>query len=211
MEIHFDVSRAFAKLSPNAARATFQAVGAEARAWATDEQAAFIEQRLSGRPGLNRWSGRLTRSLVPIREASPDGMRAGFMFLPTMQGEGGAVPNYAGIHEAGGTIRPKNGRMLAWPVAGGPAQTQGGANRYGSSPRNYPGKLFFFQSKTGHKFLAESFGRGGNKLRLVYHLANSVEIPARLGFAEFGRGALMRGKDRLNMALITHLQTRAAA
>lgn len=197
MKIAFNSTEADRKLSPNATRALFAGLRAEVMSWAIDEQAAFIEQRLSGRPGLNRWSGRLARSLVPIRETTAGGYRGGFMFLPTISAEGGQIENYAYKQEEGGPITAKGGKMLAWPVQGGPAVTQGGANRYGNSPRNYPGKLFFFKARTGNMFLAESFGRGGNKMRLVYHLAKSVEIPARLGFKAFAAEALERVKMRL--------------
>lgn len=197
MQIHINDDGARRKLSPSAIRAVFSGLASEAVSWAVDEQAAFTLQQLSGRPGVERHSGRLSRSLVPIRERSATNSRAGFMFLPHIETENGRIDNYALKQEEGGIVRPKNGRMLAWPVQGGPAVTQGGANRYGNSPRNYPGKLFFFQSTTGHKFLAETHGRGGKKMRLVYHLASSVNIPARLGFRPFARQALERVRMRL--------------
>lgn len=197
MELKYDTNGAERKFSPNAMRAILSAMHQEATAWAIDEQGAFTEERLNGRPGLKRWSGRLARSLKQITEKSATGFRSGFMFLPTMESENGTVDNYAAIHETGGTVSAKGGKMLAWPVQDGPAVTAGGRNRYGSSPRNYPGKLFFYKARSGQMFLAETFGRGGKRLRLVYHLAKSVQIPARLGFKRFAVDALERVKMRL--------------
>ena len=194
MKLTFDHANADRKLSPNAARALFAGLEDELLRWRVDELNTFRDTRLNGRPGLNRITGTLARSLVPM--PSQKG-REGFMFLPTIDGPNGSMPNPAYKQEEGGPITAKGGKMLAWPVQGGPAVTQGGANRYGSSPRNYPGKLFFFKAHTGNMFLAESFGRGGNKMRLVYHLAKSVEIPARLGFKAFAAEALERVKMRL--------------
>lgn len=197
MDLKIDASNAERKLSPDTAKRLFAGLREEVTAWATDEQSAFTVQQLNGRPGLQRWSGRLARSLVPIRENSTAGFRGGFMFLPTIETEQGTQDNYAGIHESGGTVSAKGGKMLAWPVQGGPAVTAGGATRYGNSPRNYPGKLFFFRSHGGNMFLAESFGRKSGKMRLVYHLAKSVNIPARLGFKRFAGEALERVRMRL--------------
>lgn len=196
MEFRIDIARALAKTSPTRYRAGLRSVRNEAIAWAVEEQGAFTELRLRGRPGLNMKSGSLSRSLVPIRVETEFSTRAGFMFLPEIDGK----PTYAALHEQGGDVRAKSGKLLAWPVEDGPAMTQGGRNRYGNSPRNYPGKLFFFKAHSGQMFLAESFGKGGNRLRLVYHLAKSVTIPARLGFVSYAREALDRAMVRLEAA-----------
>lgn len=215
MEFRIDPTRALARMSPNVVRHVYKAIAKESRAWAIDEQDRFTEERLNGRPGLKRWTGQLARSLKPIWETSPGSTRAGFYFLPTMQTENGPIDNYAGLHEGDGsggpvTVRPKNGRMLAWPVQGGPAVTEGGRNRYGNSPRNFPDKLFFFRSGSGKMFLARvvpgSKRKGaGPGLEFVYHLAPSVEIPARLGFRVFAGQALTRIMPRLDDAKFTAL------
>ncbi len=205
MEFRIDPTRALARMSPNVVRQVYKAIAKESRSWAQDEEGKFREERLNGRPGLKRWTGQLARSLKPIWETSPGSTRAGFYFLPTMQTENGPIDNYAGLHENGGTVRPKNGRLLAWPVQGGPAITTGGRNRYGNSPRNFPGKLFFFKSGNNNMFLARTvpgtkrkgYGPG---IELVYHLAPSVEIPARLGFRTFAGQALARVMPRLDEA-----------
>lgn len=200
MEFTYDDTGARAKFGPLTVGKIFNAVRNEAHAWAIEEEGRFRETHLSGRPGLNRWSGGLSRSFLPIWQYGVE-TRAGFMFAPTVRTPNGDVENYAWIHEKGGMIYPKNGRMLAWPVKGGPEMTEGGRNRFGDSPRNYPGKLFFWQSPSGAKFLAESIGKGkGAKLRTVYNLANSVDIPPRLGFRNFALPALRRGARRLDEA-----------
>ena len=206
MDLRYDDSGARRKLDPANIGRLFEALKAELHAWAIEDEGAFRAKRLNGRPGLHRWTGGLARSFVPIWEAATNATRAGFMFLPKITTPAGVVDSYAGIHETGGIIRPKNGKLLAWPVKGGPAMTAGGRNRFGDSPRNYPGKLFFFRSKAGHMFLAESQNvKGGRKLgpmppRLVYNLATHVEIPARLEFRNFALPSLRRGFRRLQEA-----------
>ena len=200
MEMSFESSGAEKKFSPQVARQIFVAVSNASHAWAIDEQGAFTQARLQGRPGLRHWTGQLARSLVPIWEEGQS-TRAGFMFLPKMPGPNRQIDNYAQIHEEGGDITPKNGRMLAWPVQGGPAVTTGGMNRF-TGPRAYPGKLFFFKAKSGSMFLAEAMPgkRYEGTIRLVYNLASKVTIPARLGFAAFAREALARSTKRLQDA-----------
>lgn len=200
MDIIFDPS-GVNRLAPGV-QSVFSAIYKESRAWAIDEHGRFVQTHLSGRPGLKRWSGGLTRSFVPIWEKDPNSVRSGFQFLPKMQTPSGEIDNYAGIHEAGGDIRPKAGKCLAWPVQGGPAMTAGGRARY-SGPREYPGKLFVHRVTTGNRglFLAESKGRGKNAtIRMVYNLATVVHIPARLGFRNFALPAGRRGLARLEAA-----------
>jgi hypothetical protein len=197
MDFQFD-SSGMGKLAPGF-RNAFSKLYNESHAWAIDEHGTFVQTHLSGRPGLKRWSGDLTRSFVPIFETAPDSVRSGFRFLPRMKTPEGEIANYAGIHETGGTVRPKSGKCLAWPVQDGPAMTSGGRAKF-LGPRQYPGKLFVYRAKTGKHglFLAESVGKGKNeKLRMVYNLATSVEIPAQLGFAPFVTEAKVRGSDRL--------------
>lgn len=200
MEFQSDFAGALRKLSPETVGRVFRPMKDELHAWAIEEEGDFRSRRLNGRPGLNRWSGNLARSFVPIWEQSPASTRAGMMFLPKIQGPDGEMDNYANIHETGGDIVPKHGRMLAWPVRRGPAQTQGGRNRF-SGPRSYPGKLFVHRTADGKFFLAESVGRGkAAKLRMVYHLASRVTIPPRLGFRLFALPALRRAERRLREA-----------
>lgn len=201
MDVQLQYAGAALKLSPQTAAKIFGAMKRELKAWGIEEEGGFRSNHLNGRPGLNRWSGNLSRSFVPIWEDGPDSTRAGVMFLPKIQGPDGEMDNYAQIHETGGVIKPKAGRMLAWPVRGGPAQTQGGRLRFGTSARDYPGKLFVHRTADGKFFLAESVGKGkAAKLRIVYHLAASVNIPARLGFRNFSLPALRRADRRLREA-----------
>jgi hypothetical protein len=197
MEIQFN-AHGMDRLAPGF-RNAFAAIYNEAHAWAIDEHGAFVQTHLSGRPGLQRWTGDLTRSFVPIWETDPNSVRSGFRFLPKMKTPAGEIDNYAGIHETGGDIRPKNGKCLAWPVRGGPAMTSGGRSKF-TGPRQYPGKLFVHRAASGNRglFLAESKGQGKNaKLVMVYNLATSVHIPARLGFRNFALTAARRGERRL--------------
>jgi hypothetical protein len=197
MEFQFDTS-GMGRLSPGFKNA-FSKIYNESHSWAIDEHGAFIQTHLSGRPHLQRWSGDLIRSFVPIWETNPESVRSGFRFLPRMKTPAGEIDNYAGIHETGGDVRPKNGRCLAWPVKGGPAMTTGGIARF-AGPRQYPGKLFVHRAETGNRglFLAESKGQGKNaKLVMVYNLASVVHIPAQLGFAQFAAEAKVRGSERL--------------
>lgn len=200
MEMQFDAS-GMGRLKAGFKNA-FSRIYNESHAWAIDEHGEFVQTHLSGRPGLNRWSGDLTRSFVPIWETDPDSIKAGFKFLPRMVTPNGEIDNYAGIHEKGGTVRPKNGRCLAWPVQNGPAMTAGGRAKF-LGPRQYPGLLFVYRAKTGGHglFLAESVGKGRSaKIRMVYNLAPSVDIPARLGFRDFALAAASRGERRLREA-----------
>ena len=200
MEFKYDDTGIRAKLDPANVAKAFRAASAEAHVWAIDEEGRFRQERLSGRPGLRRWTGGLARSLQPIFDKTPASTRAGFFFSPKMMGPTGEINNYANIHEEGGIVRPKNGKMLAWPVYQGPATTAGGRARF-AGPRQYPGKLFFHESKGKMYFLAESVGKGkGAKLRMVYHLARSVEIPANLGFRTFAGHALRRGSVRVEQS-----------
>ena len=48
---------------------------------------------------------------------------------------------YARLQEEGGTVRPKKGQWLAYPMRGGPAETAAGVPRY-KSPRQVQGLRF---------------------------------------------------------------------
>lgn len=90
--------------------------------------------------------------------------------------EWGTALDYAGLHQEGGTVTPKNAGALSIPLTVE-------ATRY-RSPRDFPAGLFVWKSKTGHAFLAQSQekGRGKNKhtqLNLHYLLLKSVTVPAR--------------------------------
>lgn len=201
MDINLNASGLLLKLSPQTAARIFAPMKKELKAWGIEEEGDYRSRRLNGRPGLNRWSGNLSRSFVPIWEEAPNSTRAGMMFLPKIQGSDGQMDTCANIHEKGGVITPKKGRMLAWPVRGGPAQTQGGRLRFGTSTRDYPGKLFVHKTDNGNFFLAESVGKGKSaKLRMVYHLAARVTIPPRLEFRNFSLPALRRAARRLQEA-----------
>ena len=162
----------------------------EMHVWAIGAHGEFVATHLSGNP-IHRWTGQLERSFQPVWSTSPASFRAGVAFAPTMTGPNGTFPNYARILEEGGTITPKNGRLLAWPVKGGPAVTAAGIPRY-AGPRQYPGKLFFYRSKGGGMFLAEKNGDG---LKCVYVLARGVTIKARMGFRAWAEEKQQEGKE----------------
>jgi hypothetical protein len=95
----------------------------------------IVKTKLSGQL-LGRRTGQLAQGTIGLaeRRGGVPGLRVGVLRGPAIA--------YAGIHEHGGTIRPKRARALAIPVEGGPAVTQAGVERFGG-PRSFPGKLSF--------------------------------------------------------------------
>lgn len=185
------------KRMPEKLRAAFAATSQQAHVWAVDAHGEFVETHLHGNP-VRRITGQLERSFQPVWSSSPTSFRAGVAFSPAMTGPEGAFPNYANILEEGGTISPKSGKLLAWPVSGGPATTAAGIARY-AGPRAYPGKLFFHQGKGGKMYLAEAIpgkkNAVGPSLRYVYHLAPRVTIKARLGFRTWADAKKQAGRE----------------
>jgi hypothetical protein len=85
------------------------------------------------------------------------------------------VKDYWATQEYGGTIRAKNGKMLAIPADA--AKTRAGVPKFGS-PREVPG-LFLVKrfNKTPKLCRIE-----GNKLVCYFYLVKSVKVKPRLGF-----------------------------
>jgi len=185
------------KRMPQRVQAAFEATRQEAHAWAIDAHGEFVDSHLHGNP-VRRITGQLERSFQPVWSTSRASFKAGVAFAPTMTDASGMFANYANILEVGGTISPKGGKLLAWPVSGGPAVTAAGIPRY-VGPRAYPGKLFFHQGASGKMFLAEAVPgtkkAAGPGLRYVYHLAPRVTIKARLGFRTWAQAKELAGRD----------------
>ena len=185
------------KRMPQRVQAAFEETRQEAHAWAIDAHGEFVDSHLHGSP-VRRITGQLERSFQPVWSTSRASFKAGVAFAPTMTDASGTFANYANILEAGGTISPKGGKLLAWPVSGGPAVTAAGIPRY-AGPRAYPGKLFFHQGASGKMYLAEAIPgtkkAAGPGLRYVYHLAPRVTIKARLGFRTWAQAKELAGRD----------------
>lgn len=93
-----------------------------------------------------------------------------------------------GIHETGGTIRPRSSKYLAIPTKF--ALDASGKDRRGG-PRNYGGnRTFSRRTKSGALFV---FRREGKRIVPLYLLKRSVKINARLGLQD----TLERGTPRL--------------
>lgn len=167
-----------------------------ARLWALNARGQFVETHLSGSP-VHRWTGQLARSLKSLWEPEGASFRAGVAFDEKMRGPSGEFRNYANALEYGAVIRPKNAKLLAFPVSGGPAETSGHIARY-ASPRQFPGKLFFFRAHSGKMFLATT---NGGSMKLVYHLSESVRIPAIMGFRAWGQRETERGYEAVKHAV----------
>ena len=141
----------------------------------------FQRRSLTGRPGLNRRTGDLLRSFkrgVSKPNTQIDAMET---WLASRSG-------YAGIHEKGGTVKPKRSKYLAIPLPD--ALTRAGALK-GRYIGNVSGQtrpslygvqgLFCYKSKRGNLLLAETRGKRGRLVNL-FVLKKSVKIPARLRF-----------------------------
>lgn len=150
---------------------------ASLQAWGLMTLGKFKAKQLSGRPGLNKRSGTLSRNTRFMARGHD---------LSDLEGRfsiGGPAGKYARIHETGGTITPKKARMLAIPIPGSPAVTPAGVSKYPSPLRaNLPKSHDFFLLETGGQVLLMGDRKGGDKPRPWYVLKHSVKIPKRLGF-----------------------------
>lgn len=187
-DVSFDMHARTAALErlPQKLRDAWGSTRAAMHVWAIDIHGDFVSSHLSGSP-VRRLTGQLERSFQPVWSESPASFKAGASFAPTMSGPAGTFTNYAYMLERGGTITPKGGHLLAWPVISGPAVTGAGIPRY-AGPRSFPGKLFFHKdAKTGRMYLAQVIPGNrkgaGPGLQYVYHLAPQVTIRARMGFS----------------------------
>ncbi len=151
--------------------------------------------RLSGRPGLERRSGGLKRSLewnVTGRGVSTLELTVGWP-----QGSQGAM--IAVVQEEGRVIRPRRAKALKVPLP--PALTTKGVlrARFNNLDRNDP-RTFFVRKKGGNpKHVGTVFYREASGVVPIFALMTEVEVPARLGFFDWwngGRQALRR-RNRL--------------
>ena len=184
--------QAFERL-PGRIRSAFAATRKAMHVWAIDAHGEFVETHLSGNP-IRRWTGQLERSFQPVWSESEASLKAGVAFAKTMTGPKGQFSNYANaLEDDETTITPKNGRMLAFPMPGGPALTAGGIPRV-AGPRDYPGKLFVHKTAKGGLCLAE---KDGDSLRAVYILAHSVTIHGRMGFRPWAKAKREQGVQEM--------------
>lgn len=154
--------------------------------WAEGALGKFKVDRLSGGGGgLNVVSGDLRRSFQH-RESGED--------LSNLESHLYTTSKYAAIHEFGGTIRPKNAKMLAIPIKGGPATRASGEPLYHSPLRStLPQTLDFFVDErgTGRFFLIDETGQAW------FRLVPSVKIPARMRFRETIKAQILELQERL--------------
>lgn len=126
-------------------------------------QSILTKLRLSGRPGLNRRTGTLARSLVHV--ATGEALYVGF----------GA--SYWKIHEFGGVIRGKP--WLAIPLP--PMKTRAGVQRMSiQEAKSAHPKAFFRRAKSDPSKLVLLNPVGDGSLQALFVLQKSVRIPARL-------------------------------
>ena len=111
----------------------------------------------------------------------------------------------AKLQEYGGVVRPKNRKFLAIPIAGGPAFTPSGVQRYGFS-------LYSTLPKTTHSFWFQGDVSGGVLMgrkksgrnppaQAWYSLRKSVRIPPRLKMRESVRRAITDLKAQMVQAV----------
>lgn len=157
----------------------------------------LVEERLSGRPGLNRRSGNLSRDWVVETSGEADEMSV------TVRTQG-AANAYAGIQETGGTIKPKNGRYLWIPLAAN-LMSNGTARLTPSQAIQQPhfiswnkGPIFFGKSpvKQSKKSFAENFG-----IVPLFVLKTSVTIPPRMGAGQLFQSMLPDLKTSISDAI----------
>lgn len=148
----------------------------------------LVTKRLSGRPGLNRRTGNLSRSFNARTQANTDGI----VIDVSPQGPGS---EYANLHEVGGTVKPVKSKYLWIPIAGNltpsgvaritptEAINRGGFFAKGIffgraiTKRNIPQRSQHLGS-TGYK--GKSIAKGAD-ITPLFVLKKSVTVPARLG------------------------------
>lgn len=153
----------------------------------------LVTQRMSGRPGLNRRTGRSARSWS-------------FSILGKSRSITAIMRSPEGhlrVHEYSGRIYPKKGRYL-W-IPGPSLQTAAGVFRGAGNSSAVWGAVnwdavFYRRSSGGNLVALEQIGAGG--VRLVATLVDSVFIPARLGLRDLWRETVPDRIRDLNAALI---------
>ena len=165
--------------------------------WGRTYWRRLAEERLSGRPGLNRRSGNLSRDWVVETSDEAEEMSV------TVRTQG-AANAYAGIQERGGTIKPVNGRYLWIPLAAN-LMSNGMAHLTPSQAIQQPhfirwdrGPVFFGKSpvKQSKKSFAENFG-----IVPLFVLKTSVTIPARMGAGQLFQSMLPDLKTSISDAI----------
>ena len=165
--------------------------------WGRTYWRRLVEERLSGRPGLNRRSGNLSRDWVVETSGEAEEMSV------TVRTQG-AANAYAGIQERGGTIKPVNGRYLWIPLAAN-LMSNGMAHLTPSQAIQQPhfirwdrGPVFFGKSpvKQSKKSFAENFG-----IVPLFVLKTSVTIPARMGAGQLFQSMLPDLKTSISDAI----------
>lgn len=113
---------------------------------------------------------------------------------------------YARIQDQGDTVRPVRRQWLAIPKP--EVQTPTGQSRY-ASPRDYPGKLWFFVKRegTGREALAFLLERVGGKNVARWTLRKEVEIPG----TRYARDAWWRTRAEVPSTLGDALRVTMAA
>ena len=165
--------------------------------WGRTYWRRLAKERLSGRPGLNRRSGNLSRDWVVETSGEAEEMSV------TVRTQG-AANAYAGIQERGGTIKPVNGRYLWIPLAAN-LMSNGMAHLTPSQAIQQPhfirwdrGPVFFGKSpvKQSKKSFAENFG-----IVPLFVLKTSVTIPARMGAGQLFQSMLPDLKTSISDAI----------
>lgn len=76
-------------------------------------------ERLSGRPGLNRLSGSLARSLRAATIGNNLNTLRSIIFFDASMTKTKSGTSYAAVHEYGAIIRPRTGKYLTIPIRAG--------------------------------------------------------------------------------------------
>ena len=110
-----------------------------------------------------------------------------------------SLPGYVGIHERGGTIRPRRARYLTIPL---PAALDSRGVALRARARDWP-DTFIATSRRGNLIIFQR--RGRKEVVPLYVLKKSVRIPPRLGLTRtlmMHRPQLLEDlRDRIRTAL----------
>ena len=169
--------------------------------WGRTYWRRLAEERLSGRPGLNRRSGNLSRDWVVETSDEAEEMSI------TVRTQG-AANTYAGTQEGINgnpvTLTPKNGKYMWIPLAAN-LMSNGMAHLTPSQAIQQPhfirwdrGPVFFGKSpvKQSKKSFAENFG-----IVPLFVLKTSVTIPARMGAGQLFQSMLPDLKTSISDAI----------
>lgn len=146
-------------------------MAAAAQTWTGAFLRALVKERLSGRPGLERRTGNLSRDWVT------DVSESGGQLAIEVKTQGIANA-YAGIHENGGTIRPTKSKYLWIPLKLN--LTANGVARMSPREAISTGNLFIQWNKGPIAYMRRRMARGW-RLEPFFVLKKSITIPARMG------------------------------